>query len=213
MAEEPPLERFDPLTLDHTIIAIPLLKQIEEEKSLTERVRRNHPKEAAEFNAVILLPRKSAAGKQDVRKAVQDLIDEALNYTNRLSEASRAKTKLGPKVPAVNGYFAWLEARTIRRILTRQSVLLARGEHVPLVVERILPSRFEIIIDLNLEFLGGRNEARQWVDRAITEALRDRGGRRPRTTRACGEEPKYRPVRICNAGSVGDRATRGVGCG
>jgi serine protease AprX len=175
MAEEPPLERFNPITLDHTIIAIPLLKQIEDEKSLTEKVRRNHPKEAAEFNAVILLPRKSAAGKQEVRKAVQDVIDEALANSNRLSETSRAKTKLGPKVPAVNGYFAWLEARIIRRILTRQAVLLARAEHVPLVIERILPSRFEIIIDLNLEFLGGRNEARQWVDRAITEALHDRG--------------------------------------
>ena len=175
MAEEPPVERFDPIILDHTIIAIPLLKQIEEEKSLAEKVRRNHPKEATEFNAVILLPRKSAAGKEEVREAVRKIIDKAVTDSNRLSEASLAKTKLGPKVPAINGYFAWLEARIIRRILTRQSVLLSRAEHVPLVIERILPSRFEIIIDLNLEFLGGRNEARQWVDRAIAQALRDSG--------------------------------------
>ncbi len=175
MAEEPPVERFDPIILDHTIIAIPLLKQIEEEKSLAEKVRRNHPKEATEFNAVILLPRKSAAGKEEVREAVRRIIDKAVTDSNRLSEASLAKTKLGPKVPAINGYFAWLEARIIRRILTRQSVLLSRAEHVPLVIERILPSRFEIIIDLNLEFLGGRNEARQWVDRAIAQALRDSG--------------------------------------
>jgi serine protease AprX len=176
MAGEPPVERFNPTILDRTVIAIPLLKQIEDEKSLTEKVRRNHPKEAAEFNAVILLPRKSAASKEEVRKAAQTVVDEALiNGKGGLSEASRMKTKLGPKVPAVNGYFAWLEARTIRRILRRQSVLLARSERVPIVIERILPSRFEIIIDLNLEFLGGRDEARQWVDRAITEALRESG--------------------------------------
>jgi serine protease AprX len=175
MAEEPPVERFDPITLDRTIIAIPLLRQIEDEKSLTEKVRREYPKEATEFNAVILLPRKSAAGKEQVREAVQKVIDEAMTISKGLSEASHAKTKLGPKVPGINGYFAWLEARIIRRILTFQSVRLSRAEHVPLVIERILPSRFQIIIDLNLEFLGGRNDAREWVDRAIKEALHDSG--------------------------------------
>jgi serine protease AprX len=175
MAGEPLEDRFDPSTLNRTIIAIPLLKQIAEEKSLTERVRKDHPEKVAEFNAVILLPRKSAASKEEVRKAVQKIVDEALSNGNGLSQGNRDKTKLGPKVPGVNGCFAWLEARTIRRILGRQSVSLARGELLPVVIERILPSRFDIIIDLNLEFLGGRDEARRWVDRATTEALRDCG--------------------------------------
>ena len=82
------------------------------------------------------------------------------------------KTKLGTKSTAVNGYFAWLEARTIRRILRRQRCNQTRWSACR-CHRTILPSRFEIIIDLNLEFFGGRDEARQWVKRAITEALRD----------------------------------------
>ena len=171
MAGEPLLERFDPGTLDRTIISIPLLKQIESEKALKEKVRKNSPEQAASFNAVIVLPRKSAATKKEVRDAVQKILDEAV--AGEASEVVRSKTKLGPKVTAVNGYFAWLEARTIRRILRRQAVQPDAGERVPLAIEQILPSRFEIIIDLNLEFFGGRDGAREWVKRAIGEALRD----------------------------------------
>ena len=101
MAGEPLLERFDPGTLDRTIISIPLLKQIESEKALKEKVRKNSPEQAASFNAVIVLPRKSAATKKEVRDAVQKILDEAV--AGEASEVVRSKTKLGPKVTAVNG--------------------------------------------------------------------------------------------------------------
>ena len=86
-------------------------------------------------------------------------------------EALRSRVRLGERLPDENGLFAWLDARTIRRILNRQFVRRSRGEELPLIIERILPSRFKVIIDLNLEFIGGRDGARRWVETAIPVAI------------------------------------------
>jgi serine protease AprX len=168
----PESERFDPTALDRTVIAIPLLKQIEEEKALKEQVKKDFAGQTEAFNAVVLLAPESPAGKAETRAEVQKLIDEALANGQGLSEESRKKTQLGQQVGAINGYFVWLEARTIRRLRKRQRVQQLRGERPAIVLERILPSRFEVIIDLNLEFIGGREKARQWVERAIEEAIK-----------------------------------------
>src|SRR6266446_2126859 len=129
---EPPsersIERFDPKNLDRTVIAIPLLKRINEEKALVEKMREKYPDLAKEFNSVILLPRKNRVTSDTTRAAVQRLVDEALDSGGEQSLAFRSQHRLGGRFPGENGLFAWLDARTIRRILNRQDVRRSHDE-------------------------------------------------------------------------------------
>jgi len=171
----PPPERFDPLTLDRTVIAIPLLEQIDAEKTQIEGIRKKYPKEAAVYNCVIMLPGEQLVTSDAVRAAVQKLIDEALVNPGAQVEALRSRHQLGKRLPGQNALFAWLDARTVRRILNRQDVRAARDKKFRLLIDRILPSRFKVIIDLNLEFIGGRDEAGRWVEKAIPAAITSEG--------------------------------------
>ncbi|HZE13626.1 MAG TPA: S8 family peptidase, partial [Chthoniobacterales bacterium] len=56
-------------------------------------------------------------------------------------------------------------------ILNKQAIRQSRRIERPVVIERILPERFKVIIDLNLEFIGGRDKAREWVEEAAKVAL------------------------------------------
>ena len=169
----PPPERFNPTTLDHAVIAIPLLEKINEEKALVEAVREEHPDKIAKYNCVILLPAKTSVTSAAIKAQLESVVKEALENTAPDIQAKHPPKPIGPRLPGRNGVFAWLDARIIRRILNRQDVRLSRGEKLPLTIERILPSRFKVIIDLNLEFIGGREKAREWVRAAVAAAVDD----------------------------------------
>ena len=170
----PPPERFDPTTLDLAVIAIPLLEKINEEKRLIDEVRQKYPEHVEEYNCVIVLPPDASVKSADVRSELEKIIDAALTNAGSQVESSRDRHKLGEPLAGRNALFAWLDARVIRRILNRQDVRRSRGEKLPLIIERILPTRFKVIIDLNLEFIGGREKARDWVKAAIPLAIADR---------------------------------------
>lgn len=180
-------ERFDPTTLNRAVIATPLLEKIEAEKALIKAVRERYPAKVKKYNSVVLLtaPTKTSA---QVRAALQKLVD---NTTETAPKELRAQHVIGEGLPGYTGYFAWLDAATIRRMLIRQELrnerakaerrvlrvpdAKGRGEEADelgeLVIDRILPSRFPVIIDLNLEFIGGRDRAREWVLAAIKRAI------------------------------------------
>lgn len=163
-------ERFNPTTLDRTIIAIPLLNLILEEKKLIKLARDQNPKESDIYNAVVVLPSKGIKIGEPAQAALQLIVDEALARQVGMDESDRTRHRIGERLPGKRAFFAWLDARTIRRIFSRQEGQLIRGEKPPVIIERVLPTRFEVIIDLNLEFLGGRAKARDWVEAAIGEA-------------------------------------------
>jgi serine protease AprX len=175
-------EKFDPATLDRTVIATPLLNKINEENALIEIVRRENLGATRRFNSVILLPETHSVGSAAARAALRQMIDEATNRAVERAapenkdewEKLRARHRLGGRVPGANALFAWLDARVIRRMLANQERQLRTGEALPVRIERILPSRFQVIIDLNLEFLSGREAARKWVEAAIPEAIREK---------------------------------------
>jgi subtilisin family serine protease len=170
----PPPERFNPTTLDHAVIAIPLLEKINEEKALIDEVRKEHPEKIEKYNCVIVLPPKTSVTSADVQETLRTIVDDALANAGPQIESLRSRHELGERLPGRNALFAWLDARVIRRILNRQDVRRSRGEELPLIIERILPSRFKVIIDLNLEFIGGREKARDWVEKAIPVAIAGR---------------------------------------
>src|SRR6185295_17662672 len=80
-----------------------------------------------------------------------------------LQKAVRAQ-KLGPLEEGVGKsfIFALLHASVIRRLLNRsQRVATEKNPEAPIV--RVYPRRFEVIIDLNLEYPDGRAAAQEWV--------------------------------------------------
>lgn len=71
--------------------------------------------------------------------------------------------------------FAILHAAVAARMLAANESLGERAEDRPITA--ILPHRFEIIIDLNLEYPGGREAARAWVEANLPNAKEQSGVR------------------------------------
>jgi serine protease AprX len=179
--EQETVRSFNPLDLDRTVIAIPLLHQMEEDLARIEALRAIQPDAARDFNAAIEYNERYPGGGVDeaakaVRKMADDVAaeareaaasrvkrasDESRDVEARrlaaLEEAIRAQT-VEPPLPGIPFGLARLHAEVIRRLLGANDRL--RGAK-PIV--RIHPTRFEVIIDLNLEHPGGRETARKWV--------------------------------------------------
>ena len=215
---QPTVKIFDPLELDRSVIAIPLLRQMEEELRGIEAFRAAHPfSEDGEFNTLIEYNREFDGKPEEMRELVVKRAEEAaakaLEASKRrveeskemapagtrgtparggsrrsradiygnvflmeqwrhkgLEEAIRAQ-KIGPVSEDGAYSFASLHATIIRRILAaneRLSQAEEASEKPPIL--RIHPTRYEVIIDLNLEYPGGREEARRWIYQNIEEA-------------------------------------------
>lgn len=165
-------EPFDPTTLDRSLIALPLLEKILAEKLLIEQTEARYPEAVDDYNCVVVLPMKHRITEPAVRQLLQALIDEVTPPKGTPDwDENYSRQRLGDPYPEANGVFAWLNARTIRRIAHRSELARARRKKIPILVGQILPSRFQVIIDLNLEFIGGRDDARRWVETAIPHAL------------------------------------------
>ena len=186
--EQARVKPFDPLVLDRTVIAIPLLKAMQEDLEHIRLVTTAHPEARRDFNAAIEyaadFPGGAVAARQRVVEMLKDAAAQALAAMTRkldaltgdaraaqekrraaLDEAARALTVEPPLaipgLPDARVSFARLHASIIRRLLAANDRLASVGEAAPIV--RIHPTRFEVIIDLNLEHPGGREAARQWV--------------------------------------------------
>src|SRR5439155_11406670 len=87
--------------------------------------------------------------------------------------AAVAEQTIEPVIGDTPYCFARLHAAVVRRLLAMNDRLESLPEPEPKPIERILPTRFEIIVDVNLEHPGGREAARQWVFENIDEAKRE----------------------------------------
>ncbi len=138
---------FDPATLARSVIALPLIEQINLESAVTEQLATLYPKIRAEHNAAVFLHPEFPGGADAALAAVRE---------NLLA----AKEKLKPESPQtidapdpeIDGHvaFASLEGPVIRYLQAKSAA-----------VERIWPTRFEVTIDINLSFkpLGKPQEA------------------------------------------------------
>ena len=211
--EQPKVKPFDPLVLDRTVIAVPLLEQMQEDLKHVAEFEKRYPKVAQQFNSVIEFNKNFRGGAKAAREEVLKMTEHAKEKavgasTKRLESAknelnastdqlrSAAEKKLadaqkrdaalheaieeqtiGPLQPKSAYSFALLHAAIIRRLLAANERFAYPGAQP---IERIYPKRFEIIIDLNLEYPGGREAARQWVfdniERVKQEAKVDDAG-------------------------------------
>jgi subtilisin family serine protease len=181
--EQASVKPFDPLVLDRTVIAIPLLRKMEEELELVNIVRTAYPDAARRFNAAIVYDRNFPGGAEAARQRALAMAtraaERALQTATRRRDSSSAesasleedrhralvtginKQSIEPPVP-LDSYlisFATLHASIIRRLMADSDS--AEMKSTP--IQQILPTRFEVIIDLNLEHPGGRDVARKWV--------------------------------------------------
>ena len=156
--------RFSPDMLDRSVIAIPLLHQIESEVEQIEWVKKNRPEMLDRFNCAIIYRPEFAGGLGKAWKETQELLAEAAKKTG----AALAEEKLEPPEQAELSYsFAQLTSRLARKLIALNSDL----RDPP--ISRIVPSRFEVIIDLNLDYLPGRDAARQWVKENVPRAMKN----------------------------------------
>ena len=187
---------FDPVVLDRTVIAIPLLKAMQEDLERIRTTTTMFPDALREFNAALEFNAGFPAGVAAARALVLDLLGPAADRVvagskSRLDQAgerSRATAEashsalldavgtqtIGPLLGDSGYSFARLHAAVIRRLMADNERVGPPGLR-PLV--RIHPTRFEIIIDLNLEHPRGREAARQWVIDHIEPAKADTGVR------------------------------------
>ncbi len=171
--------------LDRTVIAVPLLKEMQEDLHLIAEAEIAQPKVAQVFNSAIEFNKNFKGGakgaREEVLKMAERVKQEALEAsTKRLASAAKEtladatkrhvalqeaidKQTIGPLQPKSAYSFALLHAAIIRRLLAANERLVSSENQGANPIQRIHPKRFEIIIDLNLEYPGGREAARQWV--------------------------------------------------
>ncbi len=109
------------------------------------------------------------ADKADLPAADERNARNAQKRDDALLEAIKGQT-IGPLQPKSAYSFALLHAAIIRRLLAANERLASPEKPDAQPIQRIHPKRFEIIIDLNLEYPGGREAARQWVLNHIENA-------------------------------------------
>jgi len=181
---------FDPIVLDRTVIAIPLLDKMREDLNAIKAVLQDHPGAAQDFNAAVEYHPQFPGGPAAAHRRVGEMaaqstrglmarLAESKNEPGAieamrdqaLAEAIEHQT-IEPPPPNARFSFARLHAVVIRRLLAAND-----REPDPKPIVRIHPDRFEIIIDLNLEHPEGRLAARRWVHENIERAKAQAGVR------------------------------------
>lgn len=213
--EQTRVQSFDPLQLDRSVIAIPLLREMEKELLRIKVFQDEHPFDPLEFNSVIEYEGAYPGTVEEIREVIVEMAQHAANsalaaskkrledleemapagaqvsddaakdraaiYGNMplmeqkrhaaLEDAIRTQ-KIGPVLEegAYRFSFANLHATVIRRLLAANDRLGMPGETQTKPIIQIHPTRYELIIDLNLEYPGGRMAARRWVFKNIEKA-------------------------------------------
>ena len=177
------VKQFNPLVLDRTVIALPLLRAMQEDVDTINAIMKDHPEAVVEFNTAIEYNVGFPGGAEAARQAVQEMAGRAATQASKMSaaqgerapEALRERMEkrhqamieaiavqtIAPLVPGSHYGFARLHAAVVRRILNENEREGSVGRPQP--ITRLGPARFDVIVDLNLEHPRGREAARRWV--------------------------------------------------
>ena len=153
---------------------------------------------AAREEAIKMVNRSKGKALEPSTKRLESPEKETLpDARNRYAALLKAIDQLtiGPLQPT--GYsFAFLHAAIIRRLLAANERLASSAQPNAQPIHRIHPRRFEIIIDLNLEYPGGRDAAGRRGRRSYRG--REAGGesRRRWAANSIRERPTKQPVFI-----------------
>src|SRR6187549_1568901 len=139
-----PHKRLRPRLLVSSVISVPLQEQIEEELAVSDEVKARHPDLRQTHNAAVFLNGEFEGGVQGALEAARKLLPEAMQRAGSKSPSSiDAPLEAIGKTVAL----AQLEGATIRQLLGLDS-----GRNFPHAIERVWPTRFDVTIDINLQF-------------------------------------------------------------
>lgn len=131
-------KRFEPWVLARSVIAIPLLDQIRSELETTNRILKEHPGIRENHNAAVIFRDDNRENVEAVRKLLSEVAKEL---------PPKKEQRLEDPDPTISKRvsLAWLEGPIIRELLGRDAAGQRR-------IARIWPERFDVIIDINLDF-------------------------------------------------------------
>jgi subtilisin family serine protease len=181
-----PLDRqpapFDRKILRRSVIAVPLADAIEEELELTDEWRHKYADALGDVDTAVFLRGDAGLTAESAVDALRHLLDEALRDVGG-REGQRIDG-----VHAVDGQLialGHLDGLVIQRMLSIDAAATGRAP----LIDRIWPTRFDVIIDINLNFkpsdwavrpaadpqslvdqLDVRVVAKQWIKGYIDEA-------------------------------------------
>ena len=196
--EQPRVKPFDPLVLDRTVIALPLLRAMKEDFDHIKVISEAHPAANREFNTAIQYNAAYPGGPEAARRLVEEMATRAAQKAMDVARHQLANAgadvrerlekrlmaleegvrtqRIGPLMTDGLYGFAVLDASVVRRILNENERLASSDPPSPPIL-LLGPTRFEVIIDLNLEHPIGREAARRWVIEHIEQAKVDAGVR------------------------------------
>ena len=153
---------FDPSILDSTVIAIPLLNAIQSEMKMIQWAEKKKPELLEQFNFAFLYDPEFPGGVKAAYSSALELLAEA---RKRVPREEITPVLESPKKEGTHRYsVARIDSRLRRKLLALNADLPERP------ILRIVPTLYEVIIDLNLEFPKGRDEARNWVSKNVLDA-------------------------------------------
>jgi serine protease AprX len=184
-SNQTPIDRhpapFDRRVLRRSVIAIPLREAIEEELAQTKELKARYgARFKAHHNTAVFYRREAHDSSDDRYKIVKERLTQALEELGEKRDVWIDPPEDGVSPP---GSLARLDGKVIR-------LLLAFDENsANPVIDRIWPTRFDVIIDVNLYFQrpdAARTDtaadvrdvralAKDWIKEYIDEAKRDLG--------------------------------------
>jgi subtilisin family serine protease len=196
--EQLEVKQFQPVDLDRTIIALPLLREMQKDFERIAQIRKLVPDAVDHFNSAIEFNTAFPGGPSAARQAALELLGPASEKTRAAAEATVARATpesrerdaarlaaldaaiqnqtIEPPLPGLPYSLARLDASVIRRLMNANE-RYRKDDETAAPIREIYPKRFEVIIDLNLEYPGGRSAARDWVIANVDRAKADAGVR------------------------------------
>jgi len=133
---------FDPASMVRSVISRPLLEQIEHELEVTANIEKQYPRVREKYNSAIFLRADHPGEYKGALAAVREkLLPAAVEKLKPKTPQTVDDPVIDPRVALSS-----IDGAVIRRLLATS----AAAPHPP--IERIWPTRFEVIIDINLSF-------------------------------------------------------------
>jgi serine protease AprX len=196
-ADRTPIDRqpepFDPKNLRRSVIAVPLREAIEQELDATKQFAEKHAELLKGHSAAVFFlgdnPQEIAAARQRVLKRLEKAVQE-LREIKVLPEDSEPQS-IDTLLPELENRasLASLRGRVIGLLLAMDAAsdpITDDGKPAPPAIDHIWPTRFEVIIDINLNFNppesaahieqegleqpDARQIAKKWIAKYIDEA-------------------------------------------
>lgn len=136
--------RLRPRLLVNSVIAVPLQEQIDKELAISEQVKAQHPDLQATHNAAVFLNPDFEGGTESALGAIRKLLPEAKRRAgiDASSSIDKPLEEISESVA-----LAQLDGAIIRQLLG-----LDAGRNPTPAILRIWPTRFDVTIDINLQF-------------------------------------------------------------